>query len=414
MEQKIMEIVIPTTPDLSSMQPPVSDDSVSAISIITNSVECKASKRFSEYIISKGEKLNLDTFLARISAGDADAKNRLKSYLCTFFSDLRKEDGTWYKQNSLKGIRYGLYRYILQIGTDIVNDPYFQDSNNAWQKYYTSFNVRKAITRSDLKMAYDWCNSDLNDPDKLQKRVFMDIVLYFGGDGYRNLSTMTADDFQIKTDIETGIRFIVQTSDVSSAGVTSFARMLEMNVKMLRESPDGEPYCPVAVFEKLVSKLHPQSRFLFCHLMMGASNASRSQIWYTHKPHGNKVIVNYMRDISRKADLYSIYTNQCLLYTLSDFVEREERSERESILKLLAQNPTCSNLPTKKTILTPTTNLESKMLPHEEKGFHQLDQGTVFIHRNTVSKKKKKCKNVFFGSFKVKARCRQSLARKKN
>lgn len=104
-----------------------------------------------------------------------------------------------YKQNSLKGIRYGLDRYILQIGTDIVNDPYFQDSNNAWQKYYTSFNMRKAITRSDLKMAYDWCkNSDLmNDPDKLQKLVFMDIVLYFGGDGYRNLSTMTADYFQI-------------------------------------------------------------------------------------------------------------------------------------------------------------------------------------------------------------------------
>lgn len=150
--------------------------------------------------------------------------------------------------------------------------------------------------------------------------------------------------------------------------------MLEMNVKMLRESPDGdgEPYCPVAVFEKLVSKLHPQS-----HLMVGASNASLSQIWYTH-PQTTRKQSNCQWGIFREKQIFLLFmqTNVYFSFTLSDFVEREERSERNSILKLLAQNPMCSNLPTKKIILTPTTNLETKMLPHEEKSFHQLDQGT--------------------------------------
>ncbi|XP_029634399.1 uncharacterized protein LOC115209932 isoform X2 [Octopus sinensis] len=305
----------------------------------TKRAEVSACEKFGEYIFSKGEKLRLHQLLSQIARGDMEAKHRLKNYLCSFFPDLRKDDGTWYKHAGLRGIRYGLYRFILKRGIDILNDPYFLEANRVWQKHSYSLqqkfsaigNAKSAITLADLQKAYSWCNSDLNNPNKLQKRVFMDIVLFFGRNGYKCLSQLTKHHFRVNKDQKSGLQSIILTDGIVNTGENIPTELSNTSCRMIHEVPN-EALCPVKIFANYLSRLHPQSDKFFCQPRFG--DVTNSPTWYTLQPHGGKSIANFMREISSKAHLSHSYTNQCLRATLSSLIV-SDKLDLKSIQKVI-------------------------------------------------------------------------------
>lgn len=89
--------------------------------------------KFRHYLAKRGEPLSLENLCYHVTSGNMDAKERLLAYLTTFFGDLRKADGSKYKFNALRSVRYALNRFTLKFGVDFLNDTFLKKPlNDAW------------------------------------------------------------------------------------------------------------------------------------------------------------------------------------------------------------------------------------------------------------------------------------------
>ena len=111
-----------------------------------------------------------------------------------FYVEIRQENGDKYQRSSLFSVRYGLNRHLsLSRNVDIMKDTAFQVS----QKLFTAVTKdlkregKGAVTHyppieeTDIKKMYDYFN--VNDNVKLQRKVFVDVMLYFGRWGRENI-----------------------------------------------------------------------------------------------------------------------------------------------------------------------------------------------------------------------------------
>ena len=124
-----------------------------------------------------------------------------------FYVEVRQENGDKYQRSSLFSIRYGLNRHLsLSRNVDIMKDTAFQVS----QKLFTAVTKdlkregKGAVTHyppieeTDLRKMYDYFN--VNDNIKLQQKVFVDVMLYFGRRGRENIHDLKICDFAATTD----------------------------------------------------------------------------------------------------------------------------------------------------------------------------------------------------------------------
>jgi hypothetical protein len=111
-----------------------------------------------------------------------------------FYVEIRQENGDKYQRSSLFSVRYGLNRHLsLSRNVDIMKDTAFQVS----QKLFTAVTKdlkregKGAVTHyppieeTDIRKMYDYFN--VNDNVKLQRKVFVDVMLYFGRWGRENI-----------------------------------------------------------------------------------------------------------------------------------------------------------------------------------------------------------------------------------
>ena len=66
---------------------------------------------------------------------------------------------------------------------------------------------------------------------------------------------------------------------------------------------------PVKAFEFYLSKLHPEIKNLFSK---SKKIFSRDDIWFTKEVIGKNTLVSMMKNISNRAGLSKVYTNQCV------------------------------------------------------------------------------------------------------
>lgn len=277
--------------------------------------------KFRHYLAKRGEPLSLENLCYHVTSGSMDTKERLLAYLTTFFGDLRKADGSKYKFNALRSVRYALNRFTLKFGVDFLNDTFLKKPlNDAWvalgerlkKEGMADVQHHDVLSLEEVKKAYAWCNQNLSDPDRLQKRIFMDIYLYFGRQCRQNLPHLTKDNFGMDVD-SNNIRF-VYFIEQDSSGTTSDALRRGNDQVTMRERP-GDANCPVSTFLKYVSKLDPHYPRFFCHQKLNIDPAYHT-VWYTKQPMGEKKMAEIMKSISTDASLNKIYTNHCLRSTL--------------------------------------------------------------------------------------------------
>ena len=73
----------------------------------------------------------------------------------------------------------------------------------------------------------------------------------------------------------------------------------------------GNPLCPVASFEKYISKLPQQPKGFYVHPLKNVSD----DVWYSREPMGINYLASMMSRICKEAGTSIIYTNHCIRST---------------------------------------------------------------------------------------------------
>jgi hypothetical protein len=147
---------------------------------------------------------------------------RLNETLSHLYVDIRKPDGQRYKATSLESIRHGLNRYLRSSPHNkpfyIVKDADINDSNTNVSAMLTEVtrlglgNVvhYPAIDKHDREKLYKSVYFSTNTPSGLSNKVQFDIRLYFCRRGQENMHAMSQSMFTVKTDDETGLRYVTE------------------------------------------------------------------------------------------------------------------------------------------------------------------------------------------------------------
>lgn len=149
------------------------------------------------------------------------SKTELNQLLRSFYVDARKKDGQLYSMSSMRAIRSGLARHFQhESGYDIVKDVDFQSSVKMFQAQAVQLKRQgkgkvkhhEQIELSDMQKLYFSEALDINTPKGLQRKVFIDVMLFFCRRGRENLRNITKDYFVIATDTE-GRTYVEQHVD---------------------------------------------------------------------------------------------------------------------------------------------------------------------------------------------------------
>ena len=193
-----------------------------------------AVKVFRLYLKEKGLPENFE----QASSSDLD------SYLSQFYAEARQQNGEKYQRTSLNSIRYGIKRHLND--KDIINGSEFRKSKDMFiavtkdlkRDGKGGINHYPPMEDADLMKMYSYF--DIQDRIKLQQKVFVDIMLYFGRRGRENLSTLNITDFAATTD-SNGDMYIFMKGDE-----------LTKNHQFDPNSADGRMYAKKGNFSQFV------------------------------------------------------------------------------------------------------------------------------------------------------------------
>ena len=122
-----------------------------------------------------------------------------------FYAEAGKRDGTFYSKTTLTGIRFGRNRhYRFSCDIDIMYDPAFIyankgfDAKNAELKRlsFTKIEHTTTICEEIFQNIYEGAVFDVDNPTKLQNKVFFEVMLYFCCRGRQDVRQLKKTDFQ--------------------------------------------------------------------------------------------------------------------------------------------------------------------------------------------------------------------------
>ncbi|CAC5407418.1 KCTD1_15 [Mytilus coruscus] len=125
--------------------------------------------------------------------------------------------------------------------------------------------------------------------------------------GAENMDKMTKDTFIVKTDPKTKTKYVTKEMDE----VTKNHRFNDKEnvTAIMPEQPDS-PSCPVAAFQKYISKLHPKCNRLWQRPL--GSFCEDSATWYCNSPVGRDTLGQFMNKLSKLCSLSQVYTNHSI------------------------------------------------------------------------------------------------------
>ena len=144
----------------------------------------------------------------------------LDDQLTRFYAEVRQVNGQKYKTTTLTAVRHGINRYLQlkTAGMDIINGGDFKESKQMFAAVTKDLKREGKggithylpIETCDLQKMYEYF--DLESNVKLQQKVLVDIMMYFGRRGRENLHLLKISDFAATTD-STGHLFIFMPND---------------------------------------------------------------------------------------------------------------------------------------------------------------------------------------------------------
>ena len=265
---------------------------------------------FHEYLRSKGntlDEIEQMTF------------EQLDKYIGLFYANVRKNDHSSYSRNSMYTLRYGLQNYIKKtFKIDIISHETFRPSNEIFSAVLVQLKKngmgsvihKKPLTPEDFSKLYSSDVLSASTPEGLQNKVFVDLMVQLCNRGRENLRDLRRDDFELNTD-SSGTRYVSMKDKQTKNHRGDSCEELSQQGRMY-ETP-GSIQCPVASFEKYISKLNSNCSAFW---QKPATNASENEpCWYKNIPVGKNSLYNKMKNLSHSAQLSTVYTNHCLRAT---------------------------------------------------------------------------------------------------
>ena len=240
-------------------------------------------------------------------------------------------DGEKYKATSLRAQRHALQRFILQKrDIDIIKDVRFDKANRCFQAVLAelkregkgSIDHHAVIEEGDLKKLYSSLYFQTNTPVVLFTKVQFDIRLYFFRRGAENMHKMTKDSFCIPSDPISGLRYVCKNRDELTKNHREDDK--ESSGEGVMPEIRGDANCPVASFEKYISKLHPDCNRLWQRTR--DSFVECDSCWYCNAPVGEKTLQKFMTGLSKCCELSQTYSNHCIRATGATILSRSSFS----------------------------------------------------------------------------------------
>ena len=254
--------------------------------------------------------------------------SELDKLLQKFYAGVRQKNGSLYCKKSMLSIRFGLQRHFLNAkNVDIVKHEDFANSSRVFKCFSATLKRKgkgvvkhkSAIPQEDMEKIQD--SLDLDDPQGLQDKVFIDIMLYFCNRGRENLREMTRDSFEV---CEEGGKCYITLKDTLTKN--NREDDVEKSQGGIMTATNG-PRCPVASFLQYKDKLNPQCEW-FWQRVKPKDQLHPSGPWYANAPLGKNIIGEKMKRISSHAGTKQ-YTNHCLRATSISTLQNAGFRDRE-------------------------------------------------------------------------------------
>ena len=263
------------------------------------------------------------------------SKAQLADVLEQFYIEVRKEDGEEYKTGSLINIRAAINRHLKSNGhnINILNEPEFTQANLAFtakqadlkREGYGDTQSYPPIDENDIEKLYRSGVFDTSTPGGLQSKVWFELMLFICRRGRENLRKLNKDHFGVAKD-SNGRKFVYQCKDEMSKRIRG--DNMKSRVDAGRMYATGGPGCPVASFEKYVSKLNPNHTALF-QAPLRCAPSDEYKPWYKNALVGEKSLGNFMSKLSLAAGLSRRYTNHSLRSTCITLLDKSGFATRD-------------------------------------------------------------------------------------
>ena len=259
------------------------------------------------------------------SFDDIDGEG-LDLLLSQFYAGARNKKGELYSKKSMQAIRFALQRHFLNTrGLDIVKGKEFTRSNRAFKavlvKLKTSgkANVKHHPSISDDDMARIQASLNLDTAEGLQKKVYLDIMIYFANRGNENVRDMKPTDFVLHLE-----------------GGKEYYTVRDMHTKNHQDDEDqsqggqmhalpGNPRCPVMNIKKYLSKLNPQCEWMW---QRPKQRVGEEDVWYANSPVGKWTLSQMTKNICKAAGCTKHYTNHSLRATSITLLDHAGHASR--------------------------------------------------------------------------------------
>lgn len=260
---------------------------------------------FAHFLEEKFSHLNMETI----------TKLELNDILSKFYVEVRKKNGDMYTKSSMNSIRFGIQRKFKQIRSnfDIIEDAEFNASSEMFKAQcihlkrqgLAKVEHKPSIKRSDMIKLYTSPVLSHEQPKSLQRKVFLDVMLFLCKRGQENFREMRKSNFAVKRDLN-GVEYVEKVVDIQSN--QSDDNPEEGGIM----ASTGTKICPVYSFKYYLSRLDPDSDIFF---QRPKPFAPPSGPWFHPLMLGKHCFGKMMKGISKDANLSFNYTNHCIRAT---------------------------------------------------------------------------------------------------
>jgi len=248
----------------------------------------------------------------------------LNNYLRYFYSSLKKEDDTYYSPSTLVCIRAAIQRFLSSANIDrrvnIITDVNFKRANKTLKAMVSksmNFTVKDsekypAIENTDMSLLRKYF--DRSTPQRLQQEVWFSLTYYFGFRGREVMRETKKDFFKFEYEADGRKIISINRNSISKNTKASLIEKEYLNFRNAKIYPAEDPsVCPVQALETYLGLIPDTVEVLFPQPLI---KPKPNEKWYSSKRVvGKNAIGDFMKTISKEANLSKLYTNHSIRVT---------------------------------------------------------------------------------------------------
>lgn len=243
-------------------------------------------------------------------------ENELNDLLAEYYPSIRKLNGDAYMKGSYESMYYSIKHFFRENKQYDLNSVNFYKSNSVFQgmmkviKKIGKGNVNHYPLISHIDLEKVFANLSTKTPKELQWITWFYIQYHFCRRGNENVTFMTKDTFQVI--VIDGNKCLVPRIDEMTKNSREKDNECAINGRIYETFTEN---CPVATYEKYVSKLNPDCHRLWQKAKNNTMEVTDSNCWYYKVPLGVHTLSKFMKEISAHTTLSKIYTNHSIRVT---------------------------------------------------------------------------------------------------